>query len=300
MKFSLQMSAAVLGLCVVTGSMAAQPVVIWEKGSVKVTDEDVLAEVARAPKEVRVKALESPATLTQIAQTLAARRNLAQEMEMSGQANKPEVKAQVKLATERLLSDLRMEQYDAQNAPDAKAIEDYARSQYRANTKAFEMPPQSRVRHILISGDTPEAKAKAEKLSAELKAGADFEKLARENSDDKANAEKGGDLGLTTPGRYVPEFEEVIKSLKKDGEISQPVQTKFGWHIVQLVERLPARTLAFEEVADGLKQEASQRILMKKRLDKNNAFIKDAKVNEQAIKAMAEAEAKAQAAKSSK
>ena len=147
------------------------------------------------------------------------------------------------------------------------------------------MPAESHVRHILIEGDTPEAKAKAEKLLAQIKGGADFAKLAEENSEDKGSAPQGGDLGFAPSSRYVPEFTKAVDELKTNGQLSGVVKTQFGWHILRLEERRPARTLPYEEVADRLKSSASKRIVNEKRLAMTNGLIKDVKINEETIKA---------------
>ena len=286
MKFSRHWAAAAIGICFSAGVLAAAPVVLVEVGQVKITDQDVIASIpAGTPDDQRKKMLENAQAVTQSAKNLAARRIMAMEIQKSGLAADPIMKARVKLAEERVLSDARVLQFEAANAPDAKALDDYARSEYRANPKAFEVPAEAHVRHILIEGDTPESKAKAEKLLAQLKGGADFVKLAEANSDDKGSAAQGGDLGFAPTNRYVPEFTKAIDDLKANGQISGVVKTQFGWHILRLEDRRPARTLPYEDVADRLKSSASKRIVNEKRLAMTNGLIKDVKINEEAIKA---------------
>ena len=286
MKFSRHWAAAAIGICFSAGVLAAGPVVLVEVGQVKITDQDVIASIpAGTPDDQRKKMLENAQAVTQSAKNLAARRIMAMEIQKSGLAADPIMKARVKLAEERVLSDARVLQFEAANAPDAKALDDYARSEYRANPKAFEVPAEAHVRHILIEGDTPESKAKAEKLLAQLKGGADFVKLAEANSDDKGSAAQGGDLGFAPTNRYVPEFTKAIDDLKANGQISGVVKTQFGWHILRLEDRRPARTLPYEDVADRLKSSASKRIVNEKRLAMTNGLIKDVKINEEAIKA---------------
>jgi len=98
---------------------------------------------------------------------------------------------------------------------------------------------QTHVRHILLrpkEGLTDaEARAKLEDLRKKIMDGADFAEMAKANSDD-ASASKGGDLGWVAPGDTVPEFERVMNALK-DNEISEPVKTPFGWHLVQVLGR---------------------------------------------------------------
>lgn len=81
-----------------------------------------------------------------------------------------------------------------------------------------------------------EAKAKAQKVYEEIKAGRDFTEAAKEYSDDRSNKDKGGDLGAFARGMMVPEFEQAAFALKP-GEISEPVKTPYGWHIIK-VEKL--------------------------------------------------------------
>lgn len=99
---------------------------------------------------------------------------------------------------------------------------------------------QTRARHILIKPSeiltAQEAEELAESLRARVQGGEDFSELAREYSEDIGSAQEGGDLGWTLPGQMVPAFEAAMASTGVD-EISQPVQTQFGWHIVQVLER---------------------------------------------------------------
>ena len=99
---------------------------------------------------------------------------------------------------------------------------------------------QTRARHILIKPneliDDQDAKKRLEKLKYRIENDEPFDSLARLHSDDKASALKGGDLGWVEPGALVPPFERAMNQLAVN-EISEPVQTQFGWHIVQVLER---------------------------------------------------------------
>lgn len=98
---------------------------------------------------------------------------------------------------------------------------------------------QTHARHILIRTNelVPEAEARRRLLAIRdrLQNNEDFAKLARQYSEDASNA-RGGDLGWLSPGDTVPEFERAMNALKP-GEISEPVQTPFGWHLIQVLER---------------------------------------------------------------
>ncbi|MFM2287499.1 MAG: hypothetical protein RL684_642, partial [Pseudomonadota bacterium] len=110
---------------------------------------------------------------------------------------------------------------------------------YDQQAARYVEPEKRRARHILITVDAKAAdgdaaaKAKAEQVLAEVKAGGDFAKLASKYSQDPGSARQGGDLGFTARGAFVKEFEAALYSLKK-GEVSEPVKTQFGYHIIKL------------------------------------------------------------------
>jgi peptidyl-prolyl cis-trans isomerase SurA len=105
---------------------------------------------------------------------------------------------------------------------------------------ASKIVPQTLARHILVRTDEvtsdTDARRRLEQLRERVLGGDDFETLARSNSDDKASAIKGGDLGWSSPGNLVPAFEEQMDLLAV-GEVSRPFRTEFGWHIVQVLDR---------------------------------------------------------------
>jgi peptidyl-prolyl cis-trans isomerase SurA len=104
---------------------------------------------------------------------------------------------------------------------------------------------QTNARHILIRTNEvvsdDDAKRRLSQLRMRIIGGDDFGTLARAHSDDTGSALKGGDLGWVSPGDTVPEFEEVMDKLAPN-EISQPFQSPFGWHIVQVIERRKQET----------------------------------------------------------
>ena len=124
---------------------------------------------------------------------------------------------------------------------------------------------QRRARHILIKLDddaddaaVAAARQKAEKLVKQLRDGEDFAKLAKEHSNDPGSAAEGGDLGLFGKGMMVPEFEEAAFALPKD-EISDPVRSPFGFHIIQVTEIQPAKTPELADVRDQLAEQVKRR-----------------------------------------
>lgn len=274
---------AVLALGV--SAAAAQDVVLMQVAGTQVTDRDVMAELQRVPPEARAGVVAKPGTMQIILKTLMARRLLAQEARANGLAESPDMQALLKINDERVLSDARLLQIDAAGAPDDAALDAYARNKYQAEPKRFDVPAQTHARHILITGEGEESKAQIEKLWAELKGGADFEVLAKEHSQDPGSAKRGGDLGFFAEGRMVPEFDAVLKDLQQPGEVSAPVKTQFGWHLIQFVERRPAGKRPYEEVREELRREARTRILSDKRVAKSSALLEGAEYKDDAIKA---------------
>ncbi len=121
-----------------------------------------------------------------------------------------------------------------------------------------------RLRHILIKvkeGATPEEKKaaqdKALAIRKELDGNLDFDVAAEKNSEDEESAKRGGDLGYVIKGMLPPEVEEAAFKLQV-GENSQPVESKFGWHILRLEEKRAAQKLRYEAVKEDLEQVLTQ------------------------------------------
>lgn len=119
-----------------------------------------------------------------------------------------------------------------------------ARAYYDEHPDEFKTPAGREASHILV-----ETKAEADRIRAEVTTD-NFAELAKENSTDEGSKDEGGSLGQIQRGQLVPEFEKVAFSLK-DGEISQPVKTQFGWHIIT-VSLTPAHTTQFAKAVDQI------------------------------------------------
>lgn len=129
--------------------------------------------------------------------------------------------------------------------------EEEARTYYEENRDGFAQNAQVHARHILV-----ESEEEALKLLDELRAGENFSQLAR-NASIGPSAAQGGDLGFFARGSMVPAFEDVAFNLSA-GEVSQPVKTQFGWHLITVVDRKPAKTPSFAEVRPQLLQVLQQ------------------------------------------
>lgn len=236
-------------------AIAAEPSALIQGSKFSITTMDIQADALRMPQEMRSIVLAKPQTLTQMASNLYARRSMAQQAEAEALDKDPTISAALQIARDKVLSDAFMEKMDKANEPKPEAAEAMARAAYKAKPERFKSEEQVRARHILVAGTDAESKAKAEKILADIKAGGDFASLAKEHSADKSNADKGGDLGFFTRGKMVPEFETAAFTLAKAGDVSGVVETKFGFHIIQLQEKKSAGVRPYDEVRADLVKE---------------------------------------------
>jgi peptidyl-prolyl cis-trans isomerase D len=129
---------------------------------------------------------------------------------------------------------------------------------YNAHQADYQVKDRVRVRHILIAvkpgadaATDAAAKAKAEDLLKQIRAGGDFAALAKANSDDPGSKTQGGELGFLTPGQTVPEFDKTAFSLQL-GQTSSVIKTQFGYHILQVEEKETAHTKPLAEVKNDI------------------------------------------------
>lgn len=186
------------------------------RNNVQVPDAEVEAEIARIAASRRQN----------VAQYEAAQARLG--------ISKTDLRRQVR---DSMISQRMLQGY---TAAEAKVSEDEINAAIaRARAQGIALPqaePKTRyhAQHILIASQGERAQRLAQRLSQDAQRGADFAALARQYSQD-GSAANGGDLGWLSEGETVPEFERAMRSLKP-GQVSQPVHTQFGWHVIRLVE----------------------------------------------------------------
>lgn len=252
---------------------------------VVVTAEDVKAESQKVPEAARNSFLGKVDGVSAVVQNLYTRRQLAAEAVQEHLDQQPEIAAALQIARDRVLSDARVAELDKSAVPTEAALEKYAHAVYEAHPERFTQPAQVRVAHILVRNTEADAKAKAQKLLAELKAGADFQKLAQDQSGDPGSAARGGELGFIKPGQMVPEFEKAAFALKKPGDLSPLVESKFGYHIIKLEETKPARKEPFDEVKAPLMAEARTKAQQDARAEKARQLLEKAKIDDATLEA---------------
>ncbi len=148
----------------------------------------------------------------------------------------------------------------AKIAADANVTGAEIASYYENNPSEFQEPETRKASHILLripqgadQGVVDEKKKEIEKIREEIISGADFAAVAKEKSEDPGNAKKGGDLGMVKRGMMVKPFEQALFAMK-EGEISQPVRTIFGWHIIKLDKITPAQKEPLEQARNRIEK----------------------------------------------
>ena len=135
----------------------------------------------------------------------------------------------------------------------SKVTPEKMKAKYEERLKSMPSEEEVHARHILVATED-EAKA----IIADLKKGADFEKLAKEKSTDKASGAEGGDLGWFKKTDMVKEFADAAFALKKGALTETPVKTQFGYHVIRLDDRRQAPPPTFDEMADQIKEEMAR------------------------------------------
>jgi peptidyl-prolyl cis-trans isomerase C len=151
---------------------------------------------------------------------------------------------------EDIRENLPVQEVQERVAGEAEPSDEEIQNYYEKNKEAqFTTPEQRCVRHILFNKDQKE---KAEDVKQQLENGGDFAKLAKENSQDPGSAAQGGDLGCLGKGETVPEFEQAAFGAER-GEIVGPVQTEFGYHILQVTDVKSEQTRSLQEVESQIR-----------------------------------------------
>lgn len=212
--------------------------------------QEVFIAFRALPQEQQAKGLEAiyPALLEQV----IAYQALTNQGRKAGLAKDPEVIARLERAENAAIHDRYIKQVVIDQVKD-----DEIKQAYQDWLKANPPGEERQARHILVAGE-----AEANTARGRLVAGEDFVALAKELSTGPS-ATNGGDLGWFAKGRMVPEFEQIAYQLTIN-EISKPVQTKFGWHVIQLVGIRAMQSPSIEEFKAAYLNQKANSILSEK------------------------------------
>jgi peptidyl-prolyl cis-trans isomerase C len=220
----------------------AQNIAIVNGKAVPTSRAEALAQqVARSGRPI------TPEVEAQIKEEVIAREIFMQEAQKRGLDATPEYKSQIELARQTILiRELFAEFQKTSAVTDADVQAEYDKFVAANGGKEY------RARHILV-----ETQAQADAILASLKKGGKFEDIAKKQSKDPGSGANGGDLDWAAPGNYVKEFSDAMVALNK-GQVSAPVQSQFGFHIIRLDDVREAQLPALEDVKPQIVQQMTQ------------------------------------------
>ena len=276
-KLISNLAVVALMVLFVTGvAAAADPDVLARVGNKNITKADIEALISFYPPNqqaiIRMDPKNEEALLNNYVTIMA----VAETARRQGFDKEKNVRKQIQiLSDEHLAKGYVQKNVISKVKVTDKDVEEY----YKNNPKEFEKPETVKARHILIGfkGDMTEdqkkeLRKKAEDVLKKAKGGDDFAQLASEYSDDPGSKTKGGELGYFPKGNMVPEFENAAFNLKP-GEISNVIETPYGYHIIKVEDKKAAEMPAFDSIKEQVRVKATQDAEQKK----INEFIEKAK-----------------------
>jgi len=187
---------------------------------------------------------DTPEIRNAVKEELNTRELLAREAKKSGVDKNPDVKTQMDLASQTVLVRAYVSDWIKKNpVPEAELKKEYDAIKGQIGDKEY------KVRHILV-----EKEDEAKTIIAELQKGAKFDELAKARSKDPGSKDKGGDLDWNAPANFVKPFGDAMKATPKGKFTPQPVQTQFGWHVIEVDDVRDAKVPGFDEVKPQLQQ----------------------------------------------
>lgn len=244
-------------LVALVGLLAAGPAFAGGKVLAKVNGTDITEDdikLAQSELGPNLGSVPPDQRMVVLVEYITENRLMAAAADKDGLGSDPSMAARADYYKGRALKDLYFEKKiaGAVSDADAKAVYD---------KQIASIPPveEARASHILV-----EKKEDADAIEAQLKAGGDFAAIAKEKSKDTGSGAQGGDLGYFAKGQMVKPFEDAAWAMKV-GEVSQPVQSQFGWHIIKLVDKRNRPAPTFDSVKDrivtGLVQQKAEEVI---------------------------------------
>lgn len=247
LKFSRIAALAVLGLAVAGSAQADSSTAVATVNGVTIPESRVDLTVNAATERGQT---DSPQLRKAIRERLINLEVISQQATKKGLDKSADVIQELELARENVLVNAYFKDY-IQNHPIG---EDDLKKTYD-NLKKHFGAKEYKVAHILVK-----TKAEAQKIEAELKRGASFSKLAKKDSKDPGSAENGGELGWSSPVNFVKPFADAVVKLHK-GQISAPVQSQFGWHIIKMEGERNMKVPSFNQLKPRLIRHLQQQAI---------------------------------------
>jgi peptidyl-prolyl cis-trans isomerase C len=242
-------------------ALAAKPAVTQEtvlasNATVKVTKADFDAELSRIPETERFEFLLSRTRIATLLENILINKVLAKEaIELKVDQNQ-KVKDEILNQTEKVLA-----KYRGQQLLQEVKVKDFtaaAREAYLIDPKKAIQPARYKPWQVLVSllgRDKDVARKRAVEARERVLRGDSLEEIAKEYSDDSLSKKSGGELDLTVLSEFEVSFADALKKMKP-GDVSEVIETRYGFHVIYLMEFLPERKLSFEDMKPALLEEA--------------------------------------------
>jgi parvulin-like peptidyl-prolyl isomerase len=246
--------------------------VLVENATAKVYRSDYEAELLKLPADIRPGFANNQKRIGDLLARLLVQKTLAVQPETVALAKEPHNAVRVRLETDRALAQIRVEDIERRAAQsfDAHRADYEARAKeiYLADRKKFEKPEQVSVSHILFDlrkHSRDEGLKLAQQARARIVAGEDFNKVAIELSEDPTARQNEGHIGFFERTQMDPAFSKAAFALKQEGEVSEPVLSSFGWHLIKREEYRAARLRPFEEARPLIMADLRKRYIEEQR-----------------------------------
>jgi len=238
-------------------SAAAADELVGKMGDVELHSSELKAILEAQPPDARRQLATDPAALERLVRSELMRKAVLNEAMQKGWDKRQELQPLIERARDQVIVSSFVS--NVAKPGDGYPSEDEIKQFYESNKAQLLAPAQYQVAQIFLPAADGTNKAKAEEarkkigeLSVKLgKSGADFAKLAKENSAHKESAEKGGELGWISEEQMVPEIRRAVTGMSK-GEVSPPVKSSAGWHLIRLLDKKPAATRPLADIRANL------------------------------------------------
>jgi peptidyl-prolyl cis-trans isomerase C len=277
------------------GQAGGADTVLVELGGVRLMKSEYDAELLRLPPSVRPGFANSAQRVNDLLSRLIVQKVLAAQAEQRKLAESPSNAARLRVEMERVLAQLRVAEIEEQAGRDFDArsaqFEARARELYAVERKKYELPERVTASHILFDlrkHSKEEGERLAREARAKAMAGANFNDLAKEISEDPSAKVNGGRIENFTQADMDPAFARAAFALAKPGDISEPVLSQFGWHVIKLEQHAPASVRSFDAVKAQIVADARKKYIDEQRDAIVNGIRADPamKVNQQAVDAL--------------
>jgi parvulin-like peptidyl-prolyl isomerase len=275
-------------LALVVFAASAQPIApntpLVTSGPIVVTAQDFEAQMLRIPESARGESRASLERVASMTDSVFVNRSLAAEARAAGFLDSPLLKLRGEQVLEAFQARSWLDEVEKKRIH--VNLEARAREVYLADRKRYTQPGTFEVEHILVNlwGRTREmALERVNEARAKIAAGADFNAIAKEYSNDPTVKMNSGKLGTTQASQLDSEIGQALPKLK-DGEVSQPILARSGYHLVRVTQRTAGRQIPFEEVKEVIMEEERAKANRRFVDEHLQSFRAKAKIDSEALK----------------